>query len=280
MRVIAIIGAGELGGAAAHALARHDAAAAIRLVDDRGRVAEGHALDIMQAAPIEGFTTEVSGSTELMTAGGADVVIIADRVGAGEWQGDEGLMLLKRLIGLAPSAIIVCAGASQRDLVDGGVRELHIDRRRILGSAPEALASGARALVALAVNGSPQDVAVSILGNPPAQTIIPWDDAAIGGYRLTRLVDEPTRRRLDSRITAMWPPGPHALAAAAGKAVDAIFGRSRPVVSCFVAPDDSGGRRARTAALPLRLGSRGVETIVLPALNVVDRVALDNAMLL
>ena len=78
MRVIAIIGAGELGGAAAHALARQDVAAAIRLVDDRGRAAEGKALDIMQAAPIEGFTTEVSGSTELMTAGGADVVIIAD----------------------------------------------------------------------------------------------------------------------------------------------------------------------------------------------------------
>jgi malate dehydrogenase len=280
MRVIAIIGAGELGGAAAHALARHDAATAIRLVDDHGRVAEGKALDIMQAAPIEGFATEVSGSTDLMTAGGADIVIIADRVGAGEWQGEEGLMLLKRLIGLAPSAVIVCGGASQRHLVDGGVRELHVDRRSILGSAPEALASGARALVALAVNGSPRDVAVSVLGNPPAQTIVPWDDAAIGGYRLTRLVDEPTRRRLDSRITAMWPPGSHALAAAVGKAVDAIFGRSRPVMSCFVAPDDSQGQRARTTALPVRLGFRGVETIVLPPLSAIDRVALDNAMML
>src|SRR5438034_6814226 len=134
MRVIAIIGAGEMGGAAAHVLARHDTAAAIRLVDDRDRIAEGKALDIMQAAPVERFTTEVSGSTDLMSAGGADIVIIADRISTGEWQGEDGLMLLKRLIGLAPSAVIVCAGASQRDLVDGGMRELHIDRRRILGS--------------------------------------------------------------------------------------------------------------------------------------------------
>jgi malate dehydrogenase len=280
MRVIAIIGAGELGGAAAYTLARQDAATAIRLIDDHGRVAEGKALDITQAAPIEGFTTEIAGSTDLMIAGGADIVVMADRAGSTEWQGEDAAMRLKRLVGLAPSAVIVCAGASQRDLIDRAVGELHIDRRRILGSAPEALASGVRALVALAINGSPQDVSVSVLGNPPAQTIIPWDDAAIGGYRLTRLLDEPTRRRLDSRLTAMWPPGPHALAAAVAKAVDAIFGRSRQMLSCFVAPDDSAGRRMRTAALPVTLGSRGVEAIVLPSLSVVDRVALDNAMLL
>ena len=280
MRVIAIFGAGELGGAAAHALARLDAATAIRLVDDRGRVAEGKSLDIMQAAPVEGFTTEVSGSTDLMSAGGADIVIIADRAGAGEWHGEDGVMLLKRLIGLAPSAVVVCAGASQRDLVDRGMRELHIDRRRILGSAPQALASGARALVALAVNGTPNDVAISVLGNPPAQIVIPWDDAAIGGYRLPRLVDEPTRRRLKSRIMAMWPPGPHSLAAAARQAVGAIIGGARPLMSCFVAPDDSEGRRARTTALPVRLGVRGIEAIVLPSLSAVDQVALDNAMML
>jgi malate dehydrogenase len=280
MRDVTIIGAGELGGAVADTLARRDVATAIRLVDERSRVAEGKALDIMQAAAIEGFATEISGSTDLTTAGGSNVVIIADRAGAGEWQGDEGVLLLRRLAGLAPSAVIVCAGASQCELVERGLRDLHIDRHRLLGSAPEALASGVRALVALAVNGSPRDVSVSVLGRPPAQIIIPWDDAAIGGYRLTRVVDEPTRRRLDARTKAIWPPGPNALAAVAGKAVDAIFGRTRPLISCFVGPDDSAGRRARTIALPVRLGPGGVEAVVLPALSVVDRVALDNAMLL
>jgi malate dehydrogenase len=280
MRDIAIVGAGELGGAVAHTLARCDTATVIRLVDDQGRVAEGKALDMMQSAPVEGFATEVSSSTDLMMVGGSDLVIIADRAGAGAWHGEEGLLLLRRLAGLAPSAVIVCASDSQRELIERGVRELHMDRRRLLGSAPEALASGARALIALAVDGSPRDVSVSVLGRPPAQTIIPWDDAAIGGYRLTRLVDEPTRRRLEARITAMWPPGPHALAAAARKAVDAIFGRSRTLICCFVAPDDSAGERTRTVALPVQLGLEGVERIVLPSLSVVDRVALDNAMML
>lgn len=70
MEDIAIIGAGDLGGALADALARLDIAAAIRLIDDAGAVAEGKALDIMQAGPIEGFSTAVSGSSDLAAAGG------------------------------------------------------------------------------------------------------------------------------------------------------------------------------------------------------------------
>ena len=279
MLEVAVIGAGELGGATAHLLARRDLASRVQLVDDRGRVAEGKALDIMQAAPVEQFTTIVAGSTDVTAAGGADVVIVADRAAGAEWRGDDGLMLVKRLAGLAPSAIIVCAGWSQRDLVDRAVRELHRDRRRVLGSAPEALASTARALVALELDGSPQDITLAVLGNPPSHTIILWDDAAIGGYPLTRFVDGPTRKRLASRIAAIGPPGPHALAAAVGKVVDAIEGRSKPILSCFVATAETG-RRTRTVALPVRLGPAGVEAVVLPELNVADQVALDNLMLL
>jgi malate dehydrogenase len=280
MQHIAIIGAGELGGALAHTLARGDLAAGIRLVDETGRVAEGKALDITQAAPIEGFATELSGSADLSTAGGAAVVIIADRVGGPEWHGGDGLMLLRRLTELASRSVILCAGASQRELVDGGVRELHITPGRLFGTAPEALAAGARALVALALDGSPRDVALSVLGVPPAHIVIPWEEATSAGFALTKLLDEPMRRRVGARIRALWPPGPYALASAATKAVEAMSGRTRAVVSCFVAPDDAQGRRTRTAALPARLSFGGVERVVLPTLSAADRVALDNAMLL
>jgi malate dehydrogenase len=277
---IAIIGAAALGGALAHALARLDVAASIRLIDDAGRVAEGKALDIMQAAPIENFATDVSGSSDLAAAGGAALIVIADQVRGSEWHGEDGLMLLKRLTPFASRAPILCAGASQRELVDRGVRELHVSRERLFGTAPEALAGGARALVALAIDGSPRDIALSVLGVPPSQIVIPWGDATSAGFALTRVIDEPARRRLVARISALWPPGPYALAAAAAKAVGAMFGRTRTVVSCFVAPDDAAGARKRTAALPARLSWRGIEEIRLPELNSADRVALDNAMLL
>jgi malate dehydrogenase len=280
MQEVAIIGAGELGGAVAHLLARHDLVGAIRLVDEKGRVAEGKALDIAQAAPVEGFATQVSGSTDVATVAGAQVVVLADRMGGGEWHGEEGLQLVKRLSLSAARAVIVCAGASQRELVERGVRELRIGRTRLFGSAPEALAGGARALAALATNGSPRDVALSVLGVPPDHTVIPWEDATLAGFALTRLVDEPARRRLSARVTALWPPGPHALASAATLVVEAMAGRSRRIVSCFVAPDTSSGTHTRTAALPVRLGPAGIVDVVLPSLTVVEKVALDNAMAL
>jgi len=278
MHSVAIVGAGELGGTIAHALARRDAVGAITLVDETGRVAAGKALDIAQAAPVEGFATELTGTTDLSNAAGAAVVVIADRVMGGEWQGEDALMLLKRLTQTASRAVIVCAGASARELVDRGVRELKMSRARLFGSAPEALAGGVRALVALAVNGSPRDVALTVLGVPPDHIVIPWEDATVGGFGLTRLVDEPARRRLRAKVPALWPPGPHALAAAAVKAIESMAGRQRQMVSCFVAPDTSAGVSSRTAALPVRLEPAGIVAVVIPELSVVERVALDNAM--
>ncbi len=280
MRDVAIIGAGELGGALAHVLARRSAVDEIRLIDETGRVAAGKALDITQAAPIEGFATRVSGSTDISAAAGAFVLVIADRFGGGEWQGEDGLLLLKQSLNIGAGAILLCAGASQRELIERGVRELDARRERLFGSAPEALAGAVRAIAALETNGSPRDVALAVLGVPPSQVVIPWEDATIGGFAMTALLDEPSRRRIHARVAALWPPGPYALASAAAAVIEALVGRSRRLVTCFVAPDDSAGRRTRTAALPVRLGPAGIVGVVLPSLSVRERVALDNAMLL
>ncbi len=280
MQVAAIIGAGELGGATAHALARSNLVRSITLVDDTRGVAAGKALDIAQAGPVEGFATQLSGATDVSMAAGASIVILADRVAGGEWQGEDGLVLLKRLSRTAPGAVILCAGPAQRELIERGGRELKFARTRLFGSAPESLAAAVRALVALAVDGSPRDVSLSVLGVPPAHTVIPWADATVAGFALTRLVDEPARRRLSARVAALWPTGPYALAAAAVTVVEAMAGRSRRVASCFVSPDFSTGAHTRTGAMPVRLGPAGISDVMLPSLSAVEQVALDNAKML
>ncbi|HZT77217.1 MAG TPA: hypothetical protein VFA27_11205 [Vicinamibacterales bacterium] len=278
MREVGIIGAGELGGAIAHLLARRDLTRAITIVDETGSVAAGKALDIAQAAPVEGFATQLSGTTDLAAVAGADVIVVAEAVKGGEWQGDAALQLLRRLAASGPRAVILCAGGASRDAIERGVRELKIRRERLVGTAPEALAAGVRALVALHVNGSPRDVALSVLGAPPQQAVVAWEEATIGGFALTRQIDEPARRQMAARVAALWPPGPHALAAAAVKAIASIDGRARQVVSCFVGPDTTSGTRTRATALPVRFDAWGVAGVVMPALSVVERVALDNAM--
>jgi malate dehydrogenase len=279
MREVAIIGAGELGGALAHALATRDVTRQIRLLDETGRVAEGKALDIAEAAPIQGFATAVGGSANLADAAAATIVVLADRVGGGELQGDEGMLLLKRIFQTNKRAIVICAGALQRELVDRGPIELGCTRERLFGSAPEAMRSAARAMVALELNVSPRDVALSVLGVPPAHMVIPWGEATVGGFALTRTLDEPARRRLAFRIPALWPPGPVALAHAACSAIEAIAGRSRRLAICFVSPDRSAGVRTRTAALPVRLAADGIAGVLMPTLSVVEQIALDNAIM-
>jgi malate dehydrogenase len=280
MHQVAIIGAGEVGGLLAHALARRNVARDVFLIDENGRAAQGKALDIAQAAPIEGFASRVSGTSDTAVTAGATVVALADPFGAAALTGESALLLLKRLRHFAPTALIVCTDASHRELIERGVRELHMDRTRLIGSAPEALVAGVRALVAVETANLPRDVSLTAIGVPPHHIVVPWEDATIGGFGLTRVLTEPERRRLDGRISALWPPGPYALAAAAAKTIDAVLKRSEALLACFVAPDDSTGVRMRTAALPVRLGDTGVIDVVLPEMSVRERVQLDNAMLL
>jgi len=277
---IVILGAGEVGGLLAHALARHAVAHDIHLIDDNGRAATGKALDIMQAAPVEDFSATVTGSSDASLAGGATAVVVADAFRTGEWQGEPALALLMRVRDFAPKSLVVCAGVSQRDLIERAVRELHFPRRRIIGSAPEALVSGVRGVIAVALKTSPRDVAVTALGVPPDHVVIPWEDATVGGFSVLRTISEPDRRRIEADVSHLWPPGPYALASAAAKVIDTMLGRSDRLVSCFVAPDDSAGRRTRTSAVPVRLNRTGLTDVVLPELNGRDRVRLENAMLL
>ena len=113
-----------------------------------------------------------------------------------------------------------------------------------------------------------------------SQTVICWEDVTIAGAPATNVLDEPARRRLAAQVGPLWPPGPHALAHAAADAVAAICGVSRRTMSCFVSPDDSGGRRARAVALPVRLGATGIVRAERPTLSIAAQVALDSAALL
>lgn len=280
MPQVAIIGAGSLAGELAFLLARQDAAESIVLLDDAGQVAAGKALDIMQAGPVEGFSTQVSGHTDVFIASGASVIVLADRARAGEWQGEDALALLRRLVRVGSRSIVVCAGASQASVIDIAVRELRMDRQRVFGTAPEALASGIRALAAAEADRSVREVGLTVLGCPPGHVVVPWGDATVAGFAAARALDEPALRRLSARTSHLWPPGPLALASAAALAVRGVLGRSRQGLSVFVAPDDAHGRKVRTTALPVVLGPDGIERVERPTLSGHDQVALDNAMLL
>ncbi|HVB36889.1 MAG TPA: hypothetical protein VND92_00055 [Vicinamibacterales bacterium] len=280
MSRVVIIGAGDIGGALAYTLARHARVDEVRLVDDAAGVAAGKALDIRQAGSIEKSDTRVVASSDIGEVVGATVVVLADRAepGGGEWSGDDGFALLGRIAPLIPHTAIVCAGVLQARLVDRAVRSGLVRRRHIVGSAPEALTSAVRAMVALEANGSPGEVSLAVTGVPPSSLIVGWSEATIGGANIARVLAPPVLARLDARVTRLWPPGPAALASAAARFIESIAGGARPQVCGFVALDGELGLRHGVSALPVRLGARGIDTIATPALSEHERTRVGNAL--
>src|SRR5258706_347635 len=82
MLEVAIIGAGEIGGLLAHLLGRRGRAGSVPLLDDDGRVARGHALDIAQAAALVGVPPDriVIGWEDGSVAGWAMTRVISEPV--------------------------------------------------------------------------------------------------------------------------------------------------------------------------------------------------------
>lgn len=275
MSVVAIIGAGDVGGALAYRLAARDRIGTIRLIDRAGGVAAGKALDIQQAGPVDGFGTRLTASDDPRAAIGAAVTVIADPVGPGP---DDPLALLRDLASSDSRAAFVCALPTQRLLVARGAGELGIPRARLVGSAPAAYASGVRALVAAVLDASPADVSLAVLGCPPEGTVIAWSAATLAGGRLDETASAAQLLRLRQQAHALWPPGPSALASATTRVVEALVMGSHRQFSCFVTLDGEFGVRGRAAALPVELGPGGVRRIVVPSLTVQERVALENAL--
>lgn len=217
MTTAAIIGAGDIGGAIAHALARRQSANRVWLIDAAGSAAAGKALDIQQSGAIEGFDTQLGGTTDVTRVIGCNVCIVADRFGAGspEWQGDEAYAQIGRIIASIPGTPVVFAGAAQASLIAQLAREAGVQRNVLIGSAPEALVSAVRSIVALEARCSPTEVMLTVLGTPPAGFVIPWSEASIGGYGLEHVLSQVQLTRITARTARLWPPGPFALGQAA-----------------------------------------------------------------
>jgi malate dehydrogenase len=279
MRTVAIIGAGEIGGATAMALAAGDQASRVLLVDPAGEVAAGKALDIQQSGAIGGFHCSLSGTADETRVTGCGVCVIADRVGSfGEWRDDDGLAMLGRLTRYLGGVPIVFAGASQAGLLGAAARELLIPRARLIGSAPEALTSCVRAIVALEARCSPGEVSLAVLGRPPAGFVVPWSGAAVGGYPLERVVTQAQLARIAARVTHLWPPGPNALGAAAAMVAQAILSDCRRSFSVLSWLDGEFGARRVVGALPVRMSSGGIAAAETPEIGPREAVRLKSML--
>lgn len=280
MSFVAIIGAGDIGGAVARALVSRSTVQRVRLIDENGSVAAGKALDLLQSAPISRSDTRVDGMTEIAGASGADVIVLADPSVGSDWAVDAGLGLLRRVRdgGHLDHSVVICAGAAHRLLMDRGFDDLKLPRRRVIGSAPEAFAATARALVAIEARVASNQVTLTVIGKPIEKFVIPWSDASIAGHAVEAMIAPPQLRTVERRLHGLWPPGPSALGTAAALFAEAITGGSRRLVSAYVSLDRDNGTKAPVCAWPVSVGHAGVERITSPVLEPRHRALVDEVM--
>ena len=272
MPFIAIIGAGPLGGSLAHKLASRQRTREIRLIDPEESVARGKALDIFQSGPVEGFGTTLTAYATNHAAVGAEAIVMADAVSGAEHAGEAGLSIVRQLQAAGSSTPIVFAGVSQRELMMRSIVEIRVPSARVVGSAPMALASTMRALSAVVLDASAVDISLNVVGVPPRDVVIAWQEASLSGQPLTNVMAPHDIVALSARVSSLWPPGPYALASAAARVTEAVALGSRRQFSCFV---DIG--RGRIAAMPVVLRRGGIKRIIEPSLTTQERTALDNA---
>jgi malate dehydrogenase len=267
MPTVAIIGAGDLGGAVAHALAARDRVARILLVDAAETVAAGKALDIQQMGAIEGFHTRLAGTGEQSRITGCAVCVVADEAATMN-------MRLERYLGDAP---LVFAGPMQAGTLLAAVRDAKVPRRRVLGSAPEAYRAAVTAIVALEARCSPREIALTVLGTP-GRFVVPWSEASIGGYALERVLSQVQLARIEARAAKLWPPGAYTLGLAAARVAEALVESSRQPLSVLTVLNGEFGVKDGVGALPALLAPDGIAHTRLPTLSTRERVLVETSL--
>jgi malate/lactate dehydrogenase len=222
----------------------------------------------------------MTGTADIAAVVGAAIVVIADTAAmpGAEWKDENGLTLIRRVAGLNQLAPIICAGAGQSTLVERGVNELGVSRMRLFGTAPEALRSAVAAIIALEAGAAPADISLSVLGRPPHQIIVPWDEAAIAGRSATQVLTAAQLARLDARIARLWPPAPYTLASAAARVIRTALTRTPRVHTALVAVTREEGTPGRSAMMPVTLSPAGIANLVPPSLSSRDRVRFETAI--
>lgn len=225
------------------------------------------------------FHARLEGTADTTRAVACDACVIADGFSTrGEPGAGDALLRVRQLAGYVGDAPIVFAGAAHAGLLATTAIEAKVPRRRLIGSAPEAVASAITALVAMEAECSPSDIMLTVLGGPPDGLVVPWSEASIGGYALQEVLPQVTLARLDARVKALWPPGPYALGTAAAQVVDAVLTSSRRSFSVITQLAGEFGVSHRPGIVSARLDSRGIQQIRVPNLTNRERVLVGSAL--
>ncbi|CAN5846853.1 L-lactate dehydrogenase [soil metagenome] len=287
---VGIVGAGQVGMAAAAALFHGRHVGAITLVDRDRERAVGEAMDLMHGQALVGPCT-VNGGDFGDLAGTRVVVVTA---GVGQARGESRLELLGRNVGImseimteldrvAPEAVILIA-TNPVDVLTRVCQDISTrPQTRVIGTGTSLDSARLRALLGRHYEVSPQSVHAYVLGEHGDSEFVAWSLASIESEPLVdndvlgvswdqaRMEGiEGEVRRAAADIIARKGHTNWAIGAVINHLVGAIVRAESIVVPVSVDPGGSYGIVDVCLSLPVRLGRDGVGHVLTPRLTTTE----------
>ncbi len=276
---ISIIGSGFVGATAAHWAAEKELGDVI-LVDILEGIPQGKALDLFEASPIEGFDSRVIGTNSYEETKDSDVVIITSGVPRKPGMSREDLLeinkkiiesVVSEVVKKSPKAILIMVTNPLDTVTYLAFKKSGFPKERVMGMAGVLDTARFRAFIAMELGVSVEDIQTLLLGGHGDEMVPLPRYTTVSGIPLSQLLPKETIDRLVDRtrkgggeIVNLLKTGSAFYAPSAGaiQMAEAILKDKKRILPCCVYLDGEYGLKDICFGVPIKLGAKGVESII------------------
>ena len=298
--MIALIGAGQIGGTLAHLAAMKELGDVV-LFDIAEGTPEGKALDIAESGPSEGFDAKLKGTQSYEDIAGADVCIVTAGVPRKPGMSRDDLLGInlkvmksvgEGIAANAPDAFVICI-TNPLDAMVWALREFSgLPHNKVCGMAG-VLDSGRFAhFLSEEFNVSMRDVTAFVLGGHGDTMVpsvrystvagIPLPDLVEMGWTTQEKLDAIVQRTRDggAEIVGLLKTGSafYAPATSAIEMAEAYLKDQKRVLPCAAWCNGELGVEGMYVGVPSIIGSGGIERVVNIKLNEEEQAGFDNSV--
>ncbi len=205
---VTVVGAGNVGSNTARRIAEKDLAHEVVMIDIVDGLPQGLALDINQSAPVERFSTHVTGTNDYADTAGSDVCVIT--AGLPRKPGMSRMDLLdknaeivggvtKQLVEHSPDTILIVVSNPLDEMTFLASLVSQLPKQRVLGMAGVLDSSRLGFIIAEKLEVGPYEVEAITLGSHGDQMVALPRHATVQGKPLPELVDDAAIQELFQR---------------------------------------------------------------------------------
>jgi len=291
---ITIAGAGNVGATAAF-IAANKKLGDIVLVDIVPGFAEGKALDINQASPVQLYDCKIAGTTDWSKTAGSEVVIITSGMPRKPGMSRDDLLaknveivksVTEQALKYSPNAFIIVVANPLDAMVYTAAKVSGIARNKIMGMAGALDFARFSYFIASELNVSVEDIKGVLMGGhgddmvplPRFTTVagIPLSDL-MAPNKIDAIIDR-TRKGGIEVVNLMGTSAYYAPAAGAVKMAEAILKDTKSVICSCCYCDKQYNIGGHFVGVPAILGAGGVEKIIELDLNAAEKAMLDESV--